>query len=63
MFLYSGFWHQSSILVEPGDIIAMGQQIGTVGNTGLSTASHVHWEMWVTGVQVDPLEWAREEFP
>ena len=61
--VYSGFWHQSSILVEPGDIIAMGQQIGTVGNTGLSTASHVHWEMWVTGVQVDPLEWAREEFP
>ncbi len=61
--VYSGFWHQSGILVEPGDIVAAGQQIGTVGNTGLSTASHVHWEMWVTGVQVDPLEWAREEFP
>jgi len=61
--VYSGFWHQSGILVEPGDIVAQGQQIGTVGNTGLSTAAHVHWEMWVTGVQVDPLEWVRQGFP
>lgn len=61
--VFSGFWHQSSILVQPGDAVSAGQQIGTVGNTGLSTASHLHWEMWVAGVQVDPLQWVREQFP
>ncbi len=61
--VYSGYWHQSSILVEPGDTVTAGQQIGTIGNSGLSTASHLHWELWVGGVQVDPLQWVREEFP
>jgi murein DD-endopeptidase MepM/ murein hydrolase activator NlpD len=61
--VFSGFWHQSSILVQPGDVVSAGQQIGTVGSTGLSTASHLHWEMWVAGVQVDPLQWVREQFP
>jgi murein DD-endopeptidase MepM/ murein hydrolase activator NlpD len=61
--VYTGYWHQSSILVNPGDSVAAGQQIGTIGNTGLSTAAHVHWEMWVAGQQVDPLLWVRESFP
>ncbi len=61
--VYTGYWHQASILVNPGDVVTAGQQIGTVGNTGLSTASHLHWEMWVAGVQVDPLQWVREAFP
>jgi murein DD-endopeptidase MepM/ murein hydrolase activator NlpD len=61
--VYSGFWHQSTILVEAGGAVATGQQIGTIGSTGLSTASHLHWEMWVNGNQVDPLQWVREAFP
>lgn len=61
--VYTGYWHQSSILVNPGDVVTAGQQIGMIGNSGLSTASHLHWEMWVGGVQVDPLQWVREEFP
>lgn len=61
--VYTGYWHQSSILVNPGDTVVTGQQIGAVGNTGLSTAAHLHWEMWVGGNQVDPLQWAREVFP
>jgi len=61
--VYSGFWHQSRILVNPGDVVAGGQQIGMVGNTGLSTASHLHWEMWVDGVPVDSMQWLREKFP
>jgi len=61
--VYTGYWHQSSILVNPEDVVTAGQQIGAIGNTGLSTASHLHWEMWVGGVQVDPLQWVREEFP
>jgi murein DD-endopeptidase MepM/ murein hydrolase activator NlpD len=61
--VYTGYWHQSSILVNPGDRVTAGQQIGAIGNTGLSTASHVHWEMWVGGVQVDAMQWVREVFP
>jgi murein DD-endopeptidase MepM/ murein hydrolase activator NlpD len=61
--VYTGYWHQSNILVKPDDKVAAGQQIGVVGNTGLSTASHLHWEMWVGGVQVDPMQWVREMFP
>jgi murein DD-endopeptidase MepM/ murein hydrolase activator NlpD len=61
--VYSGYWHQSSILVRPGDEVVAGQQIGTVGSTGFSTASHLHWELWVGGIQVDPMQWVREVFP
>lgn len=61
--VYTGYWHQASILVKPGDEVVAGQQIGTVGSTGFSTASHLHWEMWVGGVQVDPMQWVREVFP
>jgi murein DD-endopeptidase MepM/ murein hydrolase activator NlpD len=61
--VYTGYWHQSSVLVHPGDKVVPGQQIGTVGNTGSSTAPHLHWEMWVGGVPVDALQWVREVFP
>lgn len=61
--VYTGYWHQASILVKPGDEVVVGQQIGTVGSTGFSTASHLHWEMWVGGVQVDPMQWVREMYP
>lgn len=61
--VYTGYWHQSSILVQAGDIVSAGQEIGAVGSTGSATAAHLHWEMWVNGVPVDPLQWVREEFP
>ncbi len=61
--VYTGYWHQSRILVSPGEEVTAGQVIGAVGNTGLSTAPHLHWEMWVGGIQVDPLQWVRTAFP
>ena len=61
--VYSGFWHQSEILVNVGDIVEQGQVIGLVGDTGRATGAHLHWELWVNGVQVDPLEWLNQVYP
>jgi murein DD-endopeptidase MepM/ murein hydrolase activator NlpD len=61
--VFTGFWHLSEIHVTAGEVISRGQVIGLVGNTGLSTGPHLHWEMRVLGVAVDPLQWTRREFP
>jgi murein DD-endopeptidase MepM/ murein hydrolase activator NlpD len=61
--VYSGFWHQSEIQVNVGDVVEQGQVIGLVGGTGRSTGPHQHWEVWVNGVQVDPLNWLNQAYP
>lgn len=61
--VYSAYMHQSEILVEVGDKVTPGQVIGLVGGTGRVTGPHLHWEVWVGGVQVDPLEWLQTQFP
>ena len=61
--VYSGFWHQSEFKVQVGDMVEAGQVIGLVGDTGRSTGAHLHWELWVNGVQVDPLDWMQQEYP
>jgi murein DD-endopeptidase MepM/ murein hydrolase activator NlpD len=61
--IYSGFWHQSEIKVKVGDRVETGQEIGLVGGTGRITGPHLHWEIWVNGVQVNPLTWLEEKFP
>lgn len=61
--VYSGFWHQSQIFVNVGNIVEKGQVIGLVGGTGRVTGAHLHWEVWVNGVQVDPLDWLDQVYP
>jgi len=61
--VYSGFWHQSKIEVQVGDMVAEGQVIGLVGGTGRVTGAHLHWEVWVNGAQVNPLDWLQQEYP
>ena len=41
--------------IAPGTPVRQGQVIGYVGTTGLSTGPHLHWEVLVGGLQVDPL--------
>lgn len=43
--------------LKPGDIIQPGQEIGTVGLTGLTTGAHLHFELRRGGQPVDPLPW------
>ncbi|MBC8262717.1 MAG: LysM peptidoglycan-binding domain-containing M23 family metallopeptidase [Anaerolineales bacterium] len=61
--VYSGYYHLSEITVEAGQEVERGDPIGKVGSTGLSTGSHLHWEIRVSGVYVDSLQWTRQVFP
>ncbi len=58
--IFTTFWHLSSIESESGDPITRGAILGRIGNTGLSTGPHLHWEVIVHGVPVDPIQWIRE---
>jgi murein DD-endopeptidase MepM/ murein hydrolase activator NlpD len=60
--VYTGYWHQTEIFVVTGQTVRRGDVIGSVGATGLVTGAHLHWEMWVSGVQVDPLQWTTHPF-
>ncbi|NOZ72501.1 MAG: peptidoglycan DD-metalloendopeptidase family protein [Chloroflexi bacterium] len=61
--VYSSFWHLSRIDVRVGQQLTRAEQIGLVGNTGLSTGAHLHWEVRVNGIAVDPLQWTQVYFP
>lgn len=61
--VYSGYYHLSEIAVKAGQKVERSDLIGKVGSTGLSTGSHLHWEIRVGGVYVDPLQWTRQVFP
>ncbi len=52
--VYTLYYHLDELSVVPGDLVAVGDAIGTVGSTGLSTGPHLHWELRVSGVPVDP---------
>lgn len=51
----SGYGHLSEFSVGEGQLVQAGDTIGLVGNTGLSTGAHLHWEISVDGVLVDAL--------
>lgn len=48
------FGHTSKILVKAGQKIKRGDLIAKVGNTGQSTGSHLHYELRLNGVPIDP---------
>jgi murein DD-endopeptidase MepM/ murein hydrolase activator NlpD len=58
--IYTNYSHLSERYVNLGDMVQVGQVIGTVGNTGRATGAHLHWELWLNGVAVDPMQWVRE---
>jgi len=41
--------------LEEGSRVRQGQVIGFVGSTGMSTGTHVHFEIWINGRVVDPM--------
>jgi murein DD-endopeptidase MepM/ murein hydrolase activator NlpD len=61
--IYTLYAHQSEINVTVGQQVKAGSQIGLVGQTGRVSGPHLHWEVWVNGVQVDPLDWLANTYP
>lgn len=51
----SRYAHLSGFLSQAGDFVSQGQAIGLVGSTGASTGPHLHFEIRLAGVAVDPL--------
>ncbi len=51
------FAHASKLLVRRGDKVERGQRIALVGNTGLATGPHLHYEVHVRGRAVNPLNY------
>jgi murein DD-endopeptidase MepM/ murein hydrolase activator NlpD len=47
--------HASEIFVEPGQRVRRNEVIALTGNTGRSTAPHLHFEIRLNGETVDPL--------
>jgi len=60
--IFTGYYHQTEQYVSVGEFVSAGQVIGTAGATGRVSGPHLHWELWVNGVPVDPMQWVRQSF-
>jgi len=55
------YGHASRLIVQAGQEVVRGEMIARVGSTGLSTSSHLHYEVRVNGVAEDPAEYILPE--
>lgn len=51
------YGHLSQIEVKVGDSVAKGQPIGRTGTSGLAGGDHLHFDVLISGQQVNPIEW------
>ena len=61
--VYTAYDHLSQILVDVGNMVQPGQVSGLGGDTGRTTYPHLHWDVWVGSVQVNPVDWLAKAFP
>ena len=54
---YTAYGHMDKIMVKQGQVVKRGDIIGTVGNTGLSTGTHLHYEVIFKNRHVDPINY------
>lgn len=61
--VYTAYMHLSEMTVKNGDPVNSGQLIGISGATGRVAGPHLHWEVIVGGIHVEPLDWLSYRFP
>ncbi len=59
--VFTAYHHLSETAVLEGQSVAKGDLVGFVGASGLATGPHLHWELVVGGVELDPVLWTVEE--
>ena len=57
--LETRYAHASKLLVKAGDLVAKGEVIALVGNTGRSTGPHLHYEIRLRGNSLDPRKYLK----
>lgn len=56
-FGYSTLYgHMSEILAKEGEQVKRGRLVGRMGSTGTSTGNHLHYEVWTSGLPVNPMK-------
>ena len=61
--MFSGYAHLSQLHVVRGQRMSAGQIIGMSGNSGRSTAAHLHWDVALQGQWVDGVALVRMWLP
>jgi hypothetical protein len=61
--ILSIFFHLNKFAtITIGQHIKKGAPLGLVGTTGISNGPHLHWEMRVNNIAINPLEWTKNDF-
>jgi len=61
--IFSLFYHLDSFGKHMvGDRIKQGSPVGTIGKTGFASGYHLHWEMRIQNIPVDPMQWTKHDF-
>lgn len=55
--IYTRYAHLGTTRVKKGDMVAQRQIIGTIGNTGITTGPHLHYEVHIGSDVVDPAKY------
>ncbi len=55
--MYTRYCHMSTVKVKKGQFVSQRDIIGTIGNTGLSTGPHLHYEIHIGSDVVDPAQY------
>lgn len=58
-FFSTLYGHNSKLNVKQGDCVKQGDTIALAGNTGMSTAPHLHFEIIKNGIPVNPMEYLK----
>lgn len=54
------YGHLSKVFVAEGDEVQIGDTIGLIGNTGVSTNPHLHYEVFKNEAHVDPMDYIKK---